>query len=133
MITTGSGALSAPNGRWLVYSQNPAQDNRGGLAFAFKQYDTAFNGAFGNVRRIQEERYGNRLIASDLANPDFMKLADSFGIAHERATSPEALRPALKRAIASNKPALIECPVGEMPNPFSILRFLTPVRPKAAR
>src|SRR4051812_6582634 len=27
--------------------------------------------AFGNVRRIQEERYGNRLIACDLANPDF--------------------------------------------------------------
>ena len=46
----GSGALSAPNGRWLVYSQNPAQDNRGGLAFAFKQYDTAFNGAFGNIQ-----------------------------------------------------------------------------------
>ena len=30
------------------------------------------DGAFGNVRRIQEERYGNRLIASDLANPDFV-------------------------------------------------------------
>ena len=34
----------------------------------------------------------------------------------ERPETPEALRPALKRAIASNKPALIECPVGEMPN-----------------
>ena len=31
------------------------------------------DGAFGNVRRIQEERYGNRLIASDLANPDFVR------------------------------------------------------------
>ncbi len=36
------------------------------------------NGAFGNVKRIQQERYGNRLIASDLQNPDFAKLAESF-------------------------------------------------------
>ena len=36
----------------------------------------------------------------------------------------------LRRAIASNKPALIECPVGEMPSPFGLLRFMTPVRPK---
>src|SRR6516165_8230049 len=33
------------------------------------------DGAFGNVRRIQEEQYGNRLIASDLANPDFVRYA----------------------------------------------------------
>src|ERR1051326_2754712 len=37
------------------------------------------DGAFGNVRRIQEERYGNRLIASDLTNPDFVRFAESFG------------------------------------------------------
>ena len=39
------------------------------------------DGSFGNVRRIQEENYGNRLIASDLANPDFVKFAESFGAA----------------------------------------------------
>ena len=32
------------------------------------------DGAFGNVRRIQEENFGNRLIASDLANPDFVQI-----------------------------------------------------------
>ena len=32
------------------------------------------DGSFGNVRRIQEENYGNRLIASDLANPDFVQV-----------------------------------------------------------
>src|SRR5262249_33835309 len=37
------------------------------------------DGAFGNVRRIQEEHYGNRVIASDLANPDFLHYAQSFG------------------------------------------------------
>ena len=39
------------------------------------------DGAFGNVRRIQQEHYGNRLIASDLANPDFVRFTESFGAA----------------------------------------------------
>ena len=39
------------------------------------------DGAFGNVRRIQQEQFGNRLIACDLANPDFVKYAESFGAA----------------------------------------------------
>jgi acetolactate synthase-1/2/3 large subunit len=118
----------AGDGGFMFQIQELATAVRHNLAVTFVVFN---DNAFGNVQRSQKEDYGNRVIASDLANPDFMKLADSFGIAHERATSPEALRPALRRAIASNAPALIECPVGEMPNPFSILRFLTPVRPKA--
>ena len=46
------------------------------------------DGAFGNVRRIQEEHFGNRLIACDLANPDFVKYAESFGAAGRRARDP---------------------------------------------
>ena len=42
-------------------------------------------------------RYGNRLIASDLANPDFVRFAESFGAAAERARTPEELRAALRR------------------------------------
>jgi len=43
------------------------------------------DGAFGNVRRIQDEQYGRRLIAWDLANPDFVRFAESFGASAERA------------------------------------------------
>jgi acetolactate synthase I/II/III large subunit len=118
----------AGDGGFMFNVQELASAVRHRLAVTFVVFN---DNAFGNVRRSQKEDYGNRVIGSDLTNPDFMKLADSFGIAHERATSAEALRPALKRAIASNEPALIECPVGEMPNPFSILRFTSPVRPKA--
>ncbi|HLI22217.1 MAG TPA: thiamine pyrophosphate-dependent enzyme [Stellaceae bacterium] len=118
----------AGDGGFMFNVQELASAVRHNLAVTFVVFN---DNAFGNVQRSQKEDYGNRVIGSDLVNPDFMKLADSFGIAHERAASAEALRPALRRAIASNKPALIECPVGEMPNPFSILRFLTPVRPKA--
>ena len=80
------------------------------------------DGAFGNVRRIQEERYGNRLIASDLANPDFVHFAESFGAAAERARTPEELRAALKRGFARRDgPTLIEVPVGPLPSPWEFI------------
>ena len=86
------------------------------------------DGAFGNVRRIQQERFGNRLIASDLANPDFVRFAESFGAAGERARTPEELRAALKRAFARRDgPTLIEVPVGPLPSPWQFI-FMPRVR-----
>ncbi len=38
------------------------------------------NNAYGNVRRDQRERFDGRVVASDLVNPDFVKLAESFGV-----------------------------------------------------
>jgi acetolactate synthase-1/2/3 large subunit len=82
------------------------------------------DGAFGNVRRIQQEKYGNRVIASDLANPDFVKFADSFGAASERARNPEELRAALHRSIARRDgPTLIEVPVGAFPSPWEFIQM----------
>ncbi|MGH7070960.1 MAG: thiamine pyrophosphate-dependent enzyme [Acetobacteraceae bacterium] len=79
------------------------------------------DGAYGNVRRIQELRYGNRLIASDLSNPDFLVYAKSFGVAASRAATPQALEAALREAIALGKPALIHVPVGPMPDIWDLL------------
>ena len=80
------------------------------------------DGAFGNVRRIQQERYGNRLIASDLANPDFVAFAESFGAAAMRVKDPDELRQALRRAFARRDgPTLIEVPVGIMPSPWEFI------------
>jgi len=80
------------------------------------------DGSFGNVRRIQEENYGNRLIASDLANPDFVKFAESFGAAAERVRTPQELRRALRRGFARRDgPTLIEMPVGPMPSPWEFI------------
>jgi acetolactate synthase-1/2/3 large subunit len=80
------------------------------------------DGAFGNVRRIQEERFGNRLIASDLSNPDFVRFAESFGVAAERARNPVELRAALKRALKRRDgPSLIEVPVGPLPSPWEFI------------
>jgi acetolactate synthase-1/2/3 large subunit len=80
------------------------------------------DGNFGNVRRIQQEDYGNRVIASDLANPDFVKFGESFGVASERVRSPEELRGALRRGFARRDgPTLIEMPVGPMPSPWEFI------------
>jgi acetolactate synthase-1/2/3 large subunit len=81
------------------------------------------DGAYGNVRRIQQERYGNRLIASDLTNPDFVRFAESFGAAAERARDPGQLKAALKRAIARREPSLIEVPVGPLPSPWEFIHM----------
>lgn len=77
--------------------------------------------AYGNVRRMQVEKYGNRVIASDLTNPDFPHLAESFGVTGLRACTPDELRAALERALAAGAPALIEVPCGPMPDPWSFL------------
>ena len=82
------------------------------------------DGAFGNVRRIQQERYGNRLIASDLANPDFVRFAESFGAAAERVRKPDELRAALRRAFKRRDgPSLIEVPVGAFPSPWEFIHM----------
>ena len=82
------------------------------------------DGAFGNVQRMQKLRYGNRTIASDLTNPNFSKLAESFGVVGLRATSPQALQERLEEAFKMEAPVLIEAPVGEMPDPWSsVLKF----------
>jgi acetolactate synthase I/II/III large subunit len=80
------------------------------------------DGAYGNVRRIQKERYGNRLIASDLFNPDFVAFGKSFGAEAMRARNPQELRQALRHAFAHRDgPTLIEVPVGELPSPWPFL------------
>ena len=72
---------------------------------------------------MQKEDYGNRLIASDLRNPDFVKMAESYGMPAIKARSPEELRVALRKALTENKPALIEVPMGETPAPWKYIQL----------
>ena len=81
------------------------------------------DGAFGNVRRIQQEQFGNRLIANDLTNPDFVKYAESFGASGRRVRTPEELGKALEAAFAAREPTLIEVPVGPMPSPWEFIHM----------
>jgi acetolactate synthase-1/2/3 large subunit len=74
--------------------------------------------AYGNVRRMQQEQFGDHLIATDLTNPDFVALAESHGALGLRAEGPEALERQLRKAIEAQRPAVIEVPLGEVPSPW---------------
>ena len=79
------------------------------------------SGNFGNVKRQQKEWFGGRYIGSELKNPDFVNLAESFGIRGYRTDSPEGLRPLLREALNVNEPSLIEVTVGEMAAPWKFI------------
>jgi len=68
------------------------------------------NRSFGNVLRDQQTSFGGRFLGERLRNPDFVRLAESFGAAAYRAGTPEQLRATLERALAADAPALIEVP-----------------------
>jgi acetolactate synthase-1/2/3 large subunit len=66
------------------------------------------NRSFGNVRRDQQLKYESNLIGADLDNPDFLKLAEAFGVAGYRVESPDELTPVLAKSIDHDKPTIIE-------------------------
>ena len=66
------------------------------------------NGYLGMVRQWQEMFYGGRYESTRLLNPDFVKLAEAYGVSGWRARSPEEAREAVAEARAHPGPALIE-------------------------
>jgi acetolactate synthase-1/2/3 large subunit len=79
--------------------------------------------AYGNVRRIQHERFEGRTIASDLRNPDYQQLAAAFGVTGRRADGVDGLASSLRASLKADEPTLIEVPVGPLPNPWTALKF----------
>lgn len=68
----------------------------------------ANNGTFGTIRMHQEKTYPGRIAGTDLVNPDFAAFARSFGAHGETVEHTEAFPEAFKRALASDRPAVIE-------------------------
>ncbi len=62
----------------------------------------------GNERAFQKEHYGGRTFAVDYGDVDFAALARVLGAYGERVEDPAALLPALKRALASGRPAVVD-------------------------
>jgi acetolactate synthase-1/2/3 large subunit len=73
--------------------------------------------AFGNVARDLDDWWGGSYGAA-LHNPDFMKLADAFGVHGMRAKEPTQVGALVREAIQLDRPVLIEVPVGRMPTPM---------------
>ena len=70
------------------------------------------NNLYGNVREMQENLYGNRVIATDLHNPDFVKMAHAFGANAVKVKNYEDMRKAIQDAKGESLPTLIEVPIG---------------------
>src|SRR6266851_3854650 len=119
----------------------------GGFMFAVAELATAVqfnigvvtlvfnNNSYGNVRRDQRERFDGRVVASDLVNPDFVKLAESFGVGAARVTSPDHFRPALEKALVDGRPYVIaiEVPTDSEISPWAFIHPATPRSPSAPR
>jgi acetolactate synthase I/II/III large subunit len=76
------------------------------------------DGAYGNSNRDQRERFGGREIGTVLHNPDFAKLAESFGADGIKLTSSDQLEGAIREAVANGRPTVVEIPIPRMPSPF---------------
>jgi acetolactate synthase-1/2/3 large subunit len=83
------------------------------------------NNAYGNVRRDQINLYDGKTYGTDLRNPDFVKLAESFGAEAFRATTPDQLQVALETALSLDEPVIIEVP-SERGSESSPWEFLMP-------
>ena len=104
------------DGGFLFNSQElatAAQYNIAAVAVVFN------DNAYGNVLRDQVTQFSGRAVGAELHNPDFVKLAEAYGVRATRAQGPEALTTALRKALTANAPALIEVPVPMMPTPFT--------------
>jgi acetolactate synthase I/II/III large subunit len=67
------------------------------------------NGYLGMVRQWQELFYEKRYSHTDMTYaPDFVKLAEAFGVVGLRATKPEEVEAVLKEGLALNKPVLMD-------------------------
>ena len=77
--------------------------------------------AFGASLNDQQTRYQGRVIGTQLHNPDFVKLAESFGAVGMRA-QPEEFGPALRQALSAQRPVLLEVPIPTQTPPFQVVR-----------
>jgi acetolactate synthase-1/2/3 large subunit len=125
---TALGAKSAQPDRQVVaicgdggFMYNP-QELSTAMRYGINVVALVFNNsAYGASRWDQTHRYGRRFIGTDLLNPDFVKLAGSFGAVGLR-TEPAGLGSALREALAANVPVVLEVVIPNLMPPFQIVR-----------
>ena len=107
----------------------------GGFMFAAQEISTAVqyglnvvavvfdNGYYGNVHLDQQRLFDGRALGGRLENPDFARLAETFGALGLTARTPDELRVALEKALNSGRPAVIHvpCELGKGASPWKYL------------
>ena len=101
-----------------------AQELSTSVRYGINVVAVVFNdNAYGNVARDLDEAWGGSFEA-ELANPDFMKLAEAYGVIGLRARDPLEVGSLVRQAVQLDRPVLIEVPVGRMARP----PFFAPLR-----
>jgi acetolactate synthase-1/2/3 large subunit len=86
----------AGDGDFLMNGQEMATAVRYGANLIILVID---NGSYGTIRMHQEREYPERVVGTDLANPDFAALARAYGAWAETVERTEDFAPALVRAL----------------------------------
>jgi acetolactate synthase-1/2/3 large subunit len=108
------------DGGFLFNAQELATSVRHGISVVAVVFNDS---SYGNVARDLDESWGGQY-GAELTNPDFMKLADAYGVIGMRAKQPTEVGRLVREAIEKDRPALVEVPVGRMSRPA----FFTPRR-----
>jgi acetolactate synthase-1/2/3 large subunit len=66
------------------------------------------NNGLGMVRQWQELFYQNNIVATPLKNPDFVKLAEAFGVRGLRAERKDQVVPVIQQAMEHDGPVVID-------------------------
>ncbi|HEV2977678.1 MAG TPA: thiamine pyrophosphate-binding protein [Casimicrobiaceae bacterium] len=96
------------DGCFLMNGQELATAVQYGLAIVFIVVDNAM---YGTIRMHQERHYPGHVYGTDLVNPDFAALARAYGAHGETVGRTEDFAPALERALAAGRPALLHLPI----------------------
>jgi acetolactate synthase-1/2/3 large subunit len=114
------------DGCFMMNGQELATAVQYGLAVIFVVVN---NGMYGTIRMHQERQYPERVLGTELINPDFAALARAYGAHGETVLRTEEFAPAFERALAAGKPALIEIRVD--PEALTIRQSLSQIRASA--
>jgi len=79
------------------------------------------NGYLGMVRQWQELFYKRRYVATPISCPDFVKIADGYGIPALRVKQRQEVAPAIKQAMTHNGPFLIDFMVEQEENVYPMI------------
>jgi acetolactate synthase-1/2/3 large subunit len=79
------------------------------------------NNYLGMVRQWQNLFYSNNIVATPMRNPDFVKLAEAYGILGLRATRKEEVEPVIRQAMDHDGPVVCEFKVKEDENIFPMV------------
>jgi acetolactate synthase-1/2/3 large subunit len=79
------------------------------------------NGFLGMVRQWQDVFYNKRHSATPLFNPDFVKIADAYGMAARAVTRKDDVNDAIQEAQAHDGPFLLDFQVEEFTNVYPMV------------